>query len=321
MEFETGDSALQTAQQWFVLLRDEDVTEADRQRFAAWRDADPAHERAWAETEKLWTRMDAAVPALRLRESFRKSVPQTAPKSAPGLSRRGWLKQAAAAALILGGGLVVAVSSDYFADHHTGVAERRSLALADGSTVELDADSALSVSFSAGQRRITLHRGRAFFQVASDAARPFVVAARTGEVRALGTAFDVKITPDAVQVVVSEHAVAVSLGQESVRLEQGRALEYGDKGIGPASSADIASQHAWRQNRLFFQEAPLREVVADLERYRPGRILIADADLAGLPVTGFFHAGQTEAALQTIEATLPVRLTRLTDRLVVIRRR
>ncbi len=310
------DMEPQTAQQWFVLLQDEDATDADRQRFAAWLAADPAHARAWAETEQLWTRMDAAVPALRARETW-----QAARKPAVQITRRGWLKQAAAAALVLGGGVGVAVSSDLFADHRTGVGERRSLKLADGSTVELDADSALSVAFSAGQRRISLHRGRAFFQVASDASRPFVVAADNGEIRALGTAFSVKIAPDTVHVAVSEHAVAITQGNDSVQLEEGRALAYGAHGIGQMAPADIASQLGWRQDRLFFQEAPLREVVADLDRYRPGRILILDDDLADLPVTGFFHAGQTEAALQTIEATLPVRLSRLTDRLVVIRRR
>lgn len=320
MDPKIADAVLQAAQQWFVLLRDEDATEADRQRFAAWRTADPAHDLAWAETEKLWARMDAVVPALRVQKSFRKPAPHKAATPAL-LSRRGWLKQAAAAALVLGGGVSFAVATDVFADHRTGVGERRSLKLADGSTVDLDADSALSVAFSAGQRRIELHRGRAFFQVAGDAARPFVVAASNGEVRALGTAFDVKIAADVVHVAVSEHAVAVGMKDETVRLDAGRALAYGSAGIGQAAPADIASQLTWRQDRLFFQEAPLREVVADLDRYRAGRILIMDADLADLPVTGFFHAGQTEAALQTIEATLPVRLSRLTSGLVVIRRR
>jgi transmembrane sensor len=314
MKPDAGPVAL-TAQQWFVRLRDEDATEDDRRRCAAWRAADPAHARAWAETEQLWARMDAVVPALRARQAWQ------AQKPAAPISRRGWLKQAAAAALVLGGGVGVAVSSDLLADHRTGIGERKTLDLADGSKVELDADTALSLAFSADLRRISLHRGRAFFQVAGDPSRPFLVAAGNGEIRALGTAFSVKITPDAVQVAVSEHAVAVSFGGETARVDEGGALAYGVHGIGQTVATDIASQLAWRQDRLFFQEAPLREVVADLDRYRPGRILILDGDLADLPVTGFFHAGQSEAALQTIEATLPVRLTRLTDRLVVVRRR
>jgi transmembrane sensor len=319
MESEDHRSARQAARHWFVLLRDDAVSDADRHAFSAWLAADPAHRQAWSETEQLWRRMDAVVPVLRAREPLRETVP------APLLSRRGWLKQAAAAALVLGGGTYLATAPALMADHRTAVGERRVIALPDGSVVDLAGDSAVSVAMESGLRRVTLHHGQAYFQVAPDAARPFVVAAGSGEIRALGTAFDVRLGQDSVRVAVSEHAVAVTLDggrrHEAVRLDEGRALQYGAGGIGPGAAADIAALLSWRQDRLFFQEAPLGEVVADLDRYRPGRIVIADAAVAALPVTGFFHAAQAEAALQTIAATLPVRLTRLTDRLVIIRAR
>lgn len=323
MTLNTSETALQEAQQWFVLLRDDDVSAMDRQRFAAWLSADPAHRQAWGDVERLWTRMDAAVPALRL-DGFnlhRLAMPARQPLN---LTRRGWLKQAAAAALVVGGGAAwYAAATDLFADHRTAVGERSSVTLADGSRIDLDADSALSVAFSETQRRLTLKRGRAFFQVAKDAARPFIVTAGSGEVRALGTAFDVKLGGDgrSVRVAVSEHAVAITLAGDSLRLTEGSATDYSDRGLGATAPADIASLHAWRQDRLFFQDAPLGDVVADLDRYRPGRIVILDDSVAKLPVTGFFHAAQAEAALQTIAATLPVQITRLTDRLVVIRAR
>lgn len=318
MALETSDPVLQEAQQWFVTLRDADVAAEDRQRFRAWLAADPAHRQAWAETERLWARLDTVVPVLRMQAA--------SPDSALRPSRRGWLKQAAAAALLLGGGAAwYAASTDLLADHRTAVGERRGIRLADGSRVDLDAGSALSVAFDAGERRVTLHHGRAFFQVAPDAARPFIVAAGPGTVRALGTAFDVKLGAGngsrAVRVAVVEHAVSVTVGGDSQRLTEGQVTAYDDRGLGPVAQSDIASLLAWRQDRLFFQDAPLGEVVADLDRYRPGRIVILDQAVAALPVTGFFHAAQAEAALQTIEATLPVRVTRLTDRLVLIRAR
>ncbi len=318
MELKDHTSALHDARHWFVLLRDDAASAADRAAFAAWLAADPLHRQAWTETEQLWRRMDAVVPVLRAREPLRDAV------SAPLVSRRGWLKQAAAAALVLGGGTYLATAPAFMADHRTAVGERRVIALSDGSVVDLAGDSAVSVAMESGLRRVTLHHGQAYFQVAPDAARPFVVAAGNGEIRALGTAFDVRRGQDSVRVAVSEHAVAVTLDGrrlEAVRLDEGRALQYGADGIGPTTAADIAALLSWRQDRLFFQEAPLGEVVADLDRYRPGRIVIADAAVAALPVTGFFHTAQAEAALQTIAATLPVRLTRLTDRLVIIRAR
>jgi len=317
MELDTGDTVLRDAQQWFVLLRDGDASAEDRQRFAAWLAADATHRQAWDEVEHLWKRMDAVVPALRLDALSLRELSAPRPVS---VTRRTWMKQAAAAALVLGGGGAwIAASTDLFADHRTAVGERRSIPLADGSRVDLDADSALSVAFSDTQRRITLDRGRAYFQVARDAARPFIVTAGAGDVRALGTAFDVKRGSDSVRVAVSEHAVAVTVAGDSLRLTEGSVVDYSARGLGAVAPADIASLLSWRQDRLFFQDAPLGEVVADLDRYRRGRIVILDDSVAKLPVTGFFHAAQADAALQTIAATLPVRLTRLTGRLVVIR--
>lgn len=308
---------MEQARVWFVRLRDEAATEADRRAFAAWLETSLLHRRAWQETERLWQRMDAVVPALR------RQAAAPASAQAPAMpSRRAWMKQAAAAALAVGaGGAWLAASPAVFADHRTAVGERRTVALADGSLVELGAGSALSVAIGPTGRQLTLHRGQAFFQVAPDPARPFEVTAGNGRIRALGTAFDIRMAADRVHVAVTEHAVAVTAGAgDEMRLGEGQALQYGPQGIGTAAAAvDIASVSAWRRDRLFFQEAPLGEVVADLDRYRRGRIVILDDRLRALPVTGLFLAAGADAALQTIEATLPVRLTRLPGGLVVIR--
>lgn len=304
---------MEQARVWFVRLRDEAASETDRRAFAAWLESSLLHRRAWQEIERLWQRMDAVVPALRRQEAA--SV-----RAMP--SRRAWMKQAAAAALVAGaGGAWLAASPAVFADHRTAVGERRTIALADGSQVELGAGSALSVALGPAGRQLTLHHGQAFFQVAPDAARPFEVTAGNGRIRALGTAFDIRMAADTVHVAVTEHAVAVSAGPGGeVRLGEGEGLQYGPQGIAAAPLAvDIASVSAWRRDRLFFQDAPLGEVVADLDRYRRGRILILDDALSALPVTGLFLAAEADAALQTIEATLPVRLARLPGGLVVIR--
>lgn len=307
--------ALDAARRWFVLLRDDTVSAADRHGFAVWLAADPAHQEAWRQTVALWDRMDGAVPALLAQERHAQAA------DGAGMSRRRWLQQAAAAALVLGGGAAyLAHAPELYADYTTAVGERRSIALADGSVVDLAPATALSATIDAGRRRLTLHSGEAYFHVAADAARPFVVTAANGEITALGTAFDVKLLPDGVRVAVTEHAVAVAVGRESpVRLTEGYDLRYGPDGIDSPEPSDAAAVLAWRQDRLFFQDAPLGEVVADLGRYRRGHVLIVGDALRTLPVTGFFHTTQTESALQTIAATLPVRVTRFTDRLIIIR--
>jgi transmembrane sensor len=205
------------------------------------------------------------------------------------------------------------------ADHTTGIGERRQINLADGSVVELGSASSLSVSLTAQQRLLTVHDGEVFFTVAADAARPFIVEAANGRTEALGTAFNVKRLRHAVIVSVAEHAVKVAAnGRTPLRVEQGQQLRYGPNGIEAAGTVDLASVEAWRRDRLIFHDSPLGDVVADLERYRRGRIVVTDDRINALPVTAVIDARQTDAALRTIADTLPVTVRRITDLLVLI---
>jgi transmembrane sensor len=240
-----------------------------------------------------------------------------------GLSRRRWMAGAAAVAGIAAVGgyglthphLLVGL----MADHTTGIGERRQINLADGSVVELGSASSLSVSLTAQQRLLTVHDGEVFFTVAADATRPFIVEAANGRTEALGTAFNVKRLRHAVIVSVAEHAVKVAAnGRTPLRVEQGQQLRYGPNGIEAADTVDLASVEAWRRDRLIFHHSPLGDVVADLERYRRGRIVVTDDRINALPVTAVIDARQTDAALRTIADTLPVTVRRITDLLVFI---
>ncbi len=191
--------------------------------------------------------------------------------------------------------------------------------LADGSALELDAGSDVDVQMTADARLVTLKRGRLFVTVAPDPARPFSVIAAGGRTTALGTAFMVARRNDRVTVAVTESAVTVAAGSTSRRVQAGQRLTYGpagtDAGPGPIGTADTA----WRNGKLVFQNEALADVVADLGRYRPGRIVLLGDDLAALRVSGIFDTRNPEGVLTAIERTLPVRLTRLTPYLVVIR--
>ena len=163
--------------------------------------------------------------------------------------------------------------------------------------------------------------GHAKFRSAPDPARPFIVKAGGGEIRALGTAFNVKYQNDRVVVTVIEHAVEVTFGNSSIRLGQGEQLSFGAARLEPPHPADLAAVEAWRRDRIFFSETPLGDAVAEIERYRRGRILVTDAAVAAIPVTGIFRTDQTDAALQTIGDTLPVDIVWMTDLLILIRPR
>jgi transmembrane sensor len=310
------DPVLEEALRWFVVLHDASHDDNDRQAFERWRAADAAHEAAWQRAQAVWARADILKPAFgRSSGTAATPVPVPVPR-ARRLGRRRWL-QAAAAAAVAVPAAIVASRPELWADHRTAPGERRTVRLADGSTVELAGASALSVSFAAGTRQLRLVAGEAFFSVAPEA-RPFVVAAGEGRSRALGTAFNIKLAGDTVTVTVTEHRVEVTGPDRRVEVEQGQQVRYDARTLQAPRPADLRAVEGWRRDRLVFQDATLAEVVADLERSRGGRIVLTDSRLRALPVTAVFDARQADAALATIADILPIRLHRVTDWLVVL---
>jgi len=224
--------------------------------------------------------------------------------------------------LTLAVSLGLTFNAGYFADFRTGTGEQRRIQLSDGSTVILNTASSLSVDFSEKQRVIRLHGGEAYFKVAADAARPFEVVASGGRVRALGTAFDVKQWQGNMAVTVYEHSVRIAFadGETVESLPEGQRVASVDGKAGQPETVNVKQAAAWQERRLVFKEKPLQQVVDDLNRYRPGKIVIADPALAAHLVTGVFDANDPEAALNVIEKTLSASETRLTDALVILRR-
>jgi transmembrane sensor len=300
---------------WFVRLRDEEASQADREAFGLWLKADPAHERAWRELEAIWGDLDkVAVPA-----------PIAARDAVADVTRRRpqplWRPLAAAAVLLLAvtAGLRL-LPPGLFADHRTGIGERRVLVLADGSRVELGPASAIDVDLDSGRRAVRLVAGEAFFTVARDPARPFVVAAGQGEVVVLGTAFDVKIgRGEAVSVVVTESRVAVSAtGSRAVGVAAGQEVSYDRNGVSAVRPADLDAAQAWRQGQLVFHDTPLDAVLTELGRYRPGHIQLLGGELGKRRITAVFDAKRPDAALETIARNLDLRLLRVSDYFIAL---
>lgn len=296
MNEDATDPIVMEALEWFVRMRDDKVSKADRRAFDAWLAADEAHVAAWKYAEALWARFDIVQPEFdRLR------------RGRPLLSRRNLIL---GSAVLVGGlgGLYAISQPGLFAEYKTDIGERRTIALPDGSTVELGSYSALSTHFSETERRISLYRGEGFFEVSPDPARAFLVDAGGGTTRALGTKFDVKFVDDLVTVTVSEHAVQVQGDFSNLRLEEGWQVSYGRDGLGQPAQASLDTAEAWRSDRIIFQDVPLRRVLAELERYRRGRIILMNDSIGNIPVTAIFETTRTDNALQTIADTLGIRL-------------
>lgn len=305
------DFAMEAARRWFVLMREADAVRPEEQAaFAEWLRADPRHAAALQRVQLLWERLDSALPELQQRQ-----------QPAAGISRRDWLRRAAGVAIMAGGASYAFGYYFPFADLRTAVGERRQVQLPDGSRLEMGGDTAVSLDFNTRLRHVDLHGGEAFFTVQPDAARPFVVRAASGDIEAMGTAFNVKSSNAAATVSVVEHGVVVRLRPDrEIRLRQGQQLRYAGSQPGAVQQVDPLAVQAWRQGRLFFLDTPLADALADLERYRPGAIVILDSSLAALPVTGIFHAEKADEALHSIAGILKLQLTSITNRLTIVRR-
>jgi len=308
---------------WLVRLRSGRATPADQAAFAAWRNLSPAHEAAALEAEALWRDVGATEAAAAFSESQALDVGATPPPASLRSPHR--LRKPPRRALFLGGlaaSLAVAVLasevlgplSGFFADYASRRGERRDVSLPDGSIAFLNTATALSLSYTEGERRLTLNAGEAAFDVVGDAARPFVVEVAGGEIRALGTVFAVRLDDAAARVVVSEGAVRVRLdeGGPSTLLETGQQTTFGrGRQLAKPEPADLAAATAWRRGKLIFNRRPLVEVVSELDRYFLNRTVILDDGLKALQVTGVFELEEPEEIWRSLERGLQVEVIRL----------
>jgi transmembrane sensor len=210
--------------------------------------------------------------------------------------------------------------------------------LADGSQIELKGDAQVRVEYSPAVRRVTVVRGEAHFEVAHHPARPFVVVAGEVAVRAVGTAFAVRLAPGEVNVLVTAGRVAVDRASVDPVAAPVQPLAFVSKGarvaVAPADLAphaptlavvavaapELAEQLAWRVPRLEFNDTPLREAVALFNRHGSVRLTLDAPALGDLRVSGFVRADNTAALLQLLRADYGVEAQRLSDREFVLRR-
>jgi transmembrane sensor len=300
------DPISQEALTWFATMHADEVTTADRVAFRAWLRRDTRHRSAYAEIERLWSGASQLPVVKARRRAARLAV-----------TRRAFGKGAIVA--LIGGGAWMAYRQHPFADYKTGSGERRTVTLADDSTVEMAAATTLSVDFGSQVRLVTLYGGEAYFSVAPDPARPFVVEAAAGRTMAAGTAFNVDYaSDDDVRVTVAEHAVNVRVATKDLRLDAGSQVVYGRNDIGAPQEVDPSSVLAWRAGRLVFLSQPFGQVIASLNRWRRGRLMVMSNALAARPVTLVVDLQRSGDVLATLEDTLPIRVVNVTPLMTLI---
>lgn len=217
---------------------------------------------------------------------------------------------AAALAWFLQPSLLQNLQSDYY----TQVGEQRQIELADGSHVLLNTDTAIALELTPHSRRLRLLRGEAYFEVAHAAHRPFWVIANEVRTRVTGTSFSVGIHQGEVIVTVAQGRVETSTQASASRattLKPGESAHYQGQQLTAVEQTDLRRALAWRQGLMVFVQAPLAEVVAEINRYRPGHLLVTNSQLKNRPITAVFSVQQIESAVTALETTLGIHTRRL----------
>jgi transmembrane sensor len=320
----------ESASVWLARRDSGKWSDADQAGLSDWLRASTAHrvaylrlEAAWAEAGRLKA-LGAGLPldhvpplgALGNNPFFKSAESGIAlPSGAPKKTPRRWPYALAASVLLC---VVGAIAWRFYTPHNatyeTIVGGLEAVPLADGSHMTLNSDSEVQVAVTAKERGVELNHGEAFFEVAKDPTRPFIVRAGHARVIAVGTQFSVRREGDQVDVVVIEGHVRVErdnqpagappalLAPGDVARSDGQGVLVQEKPL-PEAEAILS----WRSGFLVFHDTPLKEAVTQFNRYNTRKIIIDDPKVGSLKIGGNFKSTNSEAFVRLIESGLPIR--------------
>src|SRR3984957_15311848 len=305
---------------WIWRMDSAAVAAADRQAYEAWLRQDPRHRRAAAALSTVWSALDGLAEAKR--DEKIATFTNTAKLPLLRHPQRWWFAAAALAAVAVGA-IWLQQGSGESQTLATAVGQQRNVTLADGSTVTLNTNTILETDLRRHTREIYLRKGEAHFQVAHDRSRPFLVHAGNAVVRAVGTAFEVRVLTDQhVDVVVNEGRVEVrpevpapqNTHAHPAAAPTVRALNAGERlstanrdyAVTPVTAQQLSSELAWREGAIVFDGERLSDAIAEIERYTDARIIVSDPDVAALRVGGRFRTGNVQEFFDALQTALPV---------------
>jgi transmembrane sensor len=314
------DALTRDASRWVTQLVSGEATTADAEALTRWRRQSPAHEAAFAEAIRVWKRLDPSGRAF-IEQQGR---PAWSPRSHQ-MTRR----------VALGGGAALAAASvgyaivnppmglwpsfdELTADYRTATGEQRRLTLADVA-IQMNTQTSITVpAQSEGTDRVKLIAGEASFAVTPQSQRLLTVLAGAGRMVTSEARFDVRNVGPTVCVTCTDGQVQVKQGQQAVMLAAGSQLTYDGNGLGPSSAIDTAEATAWQDGFIVFRRTPLSSAVAEVNRYRPGRIVLLNTGLAETTVSGRFRIERINEVLAWIEETVGARARALPGGIVLL---
>lgn len=303
--FQSAKEIDDEAADWAVRIDGRELDAEQDAELQAWLVGDPRRSGAFL-------RAQAAISFLDRGRALAGATPEPS-VDAPRLNRRGLLIGAGGAcAAAVAGGAALLMTRPQRLDTRLG--EIRRVPLADGSLVAINTTSALDVALKSKSRQIQLHRGEAWFQVAKDAGRPFVVSAGRVRVRAVGTAFSVRRDTDGVDVMVTEGVVETWVEGDA---EPRQRVSAGSRILLVSAAAPVIAETpseierslAWRNGEIALDGESLGDAAGQFNRYNSRKIVIDDAELAQERFVGLFRTNEPESFAAAVAATIGARVS------------
>lgn len=313
------ESLRRQAKDWVVQMATGAVTKGDLRALERWRGQSPHHAKAYDEACRLWQALGAPLEAAAREKEGAPGVGRL-----PGVGRRAFLGGALAASAAAAAGLMIVRPPfdvwpslrDLTADYHTGVGEQRRIFLADRATIEMNTRTSLNIHGAAGHAdSVALLAGEA--AVVAGSQRITLVAAE-GRTAATDAQFTVRCEAQAVRVTCLGGVVEVACGGRTVALQPRSQVTYAAQAVTPAAPIDPDVVAGWRDGLLVFDDERLSRVIEEVNRYRPGRIILTNAALGEQRVTARFKIARLDAVLTQFQAVFGAKVTPLAGGFVLL---
>jgi transmembrane sensor len=304
---ENGADALdREAHRWVTQLVSGEASTSDADAITRWRNQSAAHEAAFVAAIRQWRQFGLAGQSLRSR-------PELPVWQPPIVSRRAVLGGLGTLGAAMAGYAVVQPPlglwpsfTELTADYRTATGEQRDIMVADNISVRMSAQTSITIPVSQeGREQVELIAGEAAFISMSD--RELEVLAGDGRTLARQARFDVRNIGSTVCVTCFEGELRVEVGGRATAIGSTQQIRYGARGLQPTNTIDPIEAAAWHDGHLIFHLTPLSEVIAEINRFRPGRVILMNASVAQSPVNGRFSVRRVDEVLRWIEIAFGVR--------------
>jgi transmembrane sensor len=315
------DPLLDEAIAWIVRLKTGEPTRADILQLEHWRARSPAHEQAFKHAARIHRDVGIVAGKLALADG---------PSGIKPAARHGGISRRA----MLGGGLATAAAASYAAiqpplgmwpslqelsaDYRTGKGEQRKVQVMPDVSLDLNTQTSIALRSVQNQPTIELISGEVLVNAQRPTAGSLIILAANGQIVATEAKFDAQCLDGVVSVTCLEGTVDVRHSGQSARIEKGQQLSYARAGIGTSVSVDPTQVTAWQSGFLIFRDRPLAGVVEEVNRYRPGKIVIVTAELRQRAVNGDFEIGKLDSFVTQVEQLFGAHATSLPGGLVIL---